>query len=149
MWKRAITAAAVGMSLLAGACASYVPPEGVPTAKIIAVNGPGAANGGVALSYATPDYSRTDTLKGHDIYSYDIEALIPAETQAHIEVTGYVMGYYNPLYCDSYFTFLPRAGRTYVVKNEMINRECRSWVEDSEGGLVEGFRPEEGPVPRR
>jgi|GEM_PF-6483878 len=145
MWKRTITAAAVGLGLCLSACATYQAPAGVPTARITTASGPGAASG-VAISYASADFERDETFKGYSFYTYGVEGSLPAETTAYIRVTGHISTYFTEYYCDSYFSFLPREGRRYVVRNEMISQGCRSWVVDESGAIAEGFRPESGPA---
>ena len=86
------------------------------------------------LIYRGADRSRRDWIGEGIFYEYDKTWPVAAETRTEFEVETLTYAGYTELCCSTFYSFVPRAGRAYVVTPGSV-------VKDWSGRVLTEFEP--------
>lgn len=133
----AFVAAGVALagSLLAGCESVYSPPAGKPVAQVSVSRGKMLESQQARIFHRGTDRSQRDGVGAGLLYEYDTRWPVAAErTVFEVELLTYAG--YTELYCSTFYSFAPVAGRAYVFTPEGPGRTCRAAVSDAQTGAA-------------
>ena len=131
---------AAGLAVLAlGGCESvYSAPKSGPVAQVAVSRVQLLESQQTKLIYRGADRSRRDWIGEGIFYEYDKTWPVGAETRTEFEVETLTYAGYTELYCSTFYSFTPKAGRSYVFTPVMTGRRCSAAITDKETGAAPG-----------
>lgn len=120
---------------LAGCESVYSPPKGAPVGYVSVSREKLLESQQAMVLHLGADRSRRDWVGDGIFYEYDKRWPVAAErTVFEVELLTYAG--YTELYCSTFYSFAPVAGRAYVFTPEGPGRTCRAAVSDAQTGAA-------------
>lgn len=128
--------AVVACVVLAGCESVYAAPKGGPVAQVVVSRAKLTEAQQAKLIHLGADRSRRDWIGDGIFYEYDKSWPVAAEVKTYLEVETLTYAGYTELYCSTFYSFVPRAGRTYVVTPGSVVKGCGAEIVERESGAA-------------
>ena len=131
---RGVVLAGLAMVALAGCESVYSAPKAGPLAQVAVSRAQLLESQQSKLIYRGADRSRRDWIGEGIFYEYDKTWPVAAETRTEFEVETLTYAGYTELYCSTFYSFTPKAGRSYLFAPVAQGRGCSAVITDKETG---------------
>lgn len=131
-------AVAAGCVALAGCESVYSAPKSGPVAQLVVSRAKLTEAQQAKLLYLGGDRLKRDWIGDGIFYEYDTSWPVAAEARTYLEVETLTYAGYTELYCSTFYSFTPRAGRTYVVTPVTVVKGCGAEIVERESGAAPG-----------